>query len=58
MELLIYMANERIKRSKTHSTSRGWEKAMKKSGKAQDRRLNRKLEREHGQSRNIRYIEK
>ena len=50
------MGEERIKRNKTHSLSRGWEKAMKKSGKAKDRRLNRKLERDYGQSRNIRYI--
>lgn len=52
------MANERIKRDKTHALSRAWEKSFKKSGKAKDRRLNRKLEREHGQSRNIRYTEK
>ena len=31
------------KKDKTHSTSRGWEKAMKKSGKAKDRRFNKTL---------------
>jgi hypothetical protein len=48
------MANERIKRDKTHSLSRAWEKSFKKSGKAKDRRLNRKLERDYEQPRNIR----
>ena len=50
------MGEERIKRDKTHSTSRSFEKAMKKSGKAKDRRLNRKLERDYGKSSYIRYI--
>ena len=34
------------KKDKTHSLSRNWEKAMKKSGKAKDRRFNKKLTKE------------
>jgi len=37
----------RVKRDKTHSTSRKWEKAFKKASKAKDRRLNKKLTKEN-----------
>jgi len=39
------MANNtyKVKRDKTHSTSRKWEKALKKVGKAKDRKFNKNL---------------
>jgi hypothetical protein len=33
----------KVKRDKTHSLSRNWEKSFKKQGKAKDRRFNKKL---------------
>jgi len=33
----------KIKRDKTHSTSRGWEEAYKKRGKKKQRQLDKKL---------------
>ena len=40
--------NNTYKRKKdvTDSTSRGWKKAMRKAGKAKDRRFNKKLVKE------------
>ena len=36
----------KLKRDKTHSTSKGWEKEQKKQSKARDRRFNKQLAKE------------
>jgi hypothetical protein len=43
---VLVSSTYKIKRDKTHSTSRGWEKEQKKQSKAKDRRFNKQLTKE------------